>query len=178
MLIVGATLSGSYYPWWAAQIVAIIILVWAFLRWRPGFLKGKTVSGTVGDSLDARQKQIRVQLEAAERSREEAAKIQEEARQEIDRAKGEADQIVARAQHAGEAIQQELIDRAGQEAKRIVNQASEEIEYERRQAELALRRRAADIVIDAAGQIVQQNLSSDTDRRIIDESLNQMRNGQ
>ncbi len=164
-------LSGEYFLWWGAQLIAIAILVWAFLRWRPGFLGGKTIGNTLGAALDARENQIRVQLEAAERSRQEAARIQAEARQEIEQARAQAAEIVQRTQQTSESIQREIEARGEEEGKRIVAQAKEEIEYERRQAEMALRRRAADIVVDAAAQIIGQNLSPEADRRIVADSL-------
>lgn len=175
MTLAVAYLEGSYFLWWLAQVVAVAILVFLFLRWRPGFLKGNTIGQTVKNVLQARADQIQYQLEAAERSRQEAAKIQEEARREIEQARAQAAEIVERAQQTSAAIQRDIETRAKEEADRVVKQAGEEIEYERRQAELALRRRAADIVVDAAGQIVKQNLTPDADRHIIGSSLADLR---
>jgi F0F1-type ATP synthase membrane subunit b/b' len=67
--------------------------------------------------------------------------------------------------------------RARQEYDRVIGQARSEIDYERRQAELALRRRAADIVVDAAGQVVGRYLSPDADRQIIRDSLKDVGDG-
>jgi F-type H+-transporting ATPase subunit b len=173
-----AVLADQYLLWWAAQIVAVAILVYLALRWRPKFLKGQTVSGTLNAALDRREAQIREQLEAAERSRRDAARIHEEAQQDIVRARGEAEQIVTRAHQTSEAIGQEMEERARREYERVVGQAKAEIDYERRQAELALRRRAADIVVDAAGRVIERNLSADADRRIVRESLESLGDGQ
>lgn len=172
-----AVLADQYFIWWGAQIVAVAILVFLALRWRPGFLGGKTVGMTLGAALDRREAQIRDQLEAAERSRQEAARIREEAQQDISRARSEAEQIVSRAHHTSEAIGQEMEQRARQEYERVIGQARLEIDYERRQAELALRRRAADIVVDAAGQVVANHISPEVDRRIIRESLQDLGDG-
>jgi ATP synthase F0 subunit b len=175
MVIATSYLEGSYLLWWLAQVAAVGILVFLGLRWRPGFLRGNTIGQTMKNALQARADQIQFQLEAAERSRQEAAKIQEEARREIEQARTQAAEIVERAQQTSVAIQRDIETRAQEEADRVVKQAGEEIEYERRQAELALRRRAADIVVDAAGQIVRQNLTPEADRRIIGSSLADLR---
>lgn len=166
---------GTYVLWWAAQIAAVAILVLLIVRWRPGFLGGKTIGATMGTALDARAAQIQTQLDAAERSREEAARIQAQAQADIQRAREEAETIVSRAQQTATSIQHEMESRAQMEYERIVGQAKDEIDYERRQAELALRRRAADIVIDAARQVVQQNLTPEADRQIISDSLVEVR---
>jgi F0F1-type ATP synthase membrane subunit b/b' len=65
--------------------------------------------------------------------------------------------------------------RAQEEANRVVAQATAQINYEREQAEQALQRRAADIVVDAARVVIQRNLDESSDRRIIDTSLSDLK---
>jgi F-type H+-transporting ATPase subunit b len=170
-----ATLSGNLIAWWVAQVLAIAILVILFLRWRPGFLGKRTVGEMASSALDAREAQIQHQLEAAQRSREEAERIQQAAVQDIERARAEGQEIVARAHTTSEAIQQDMRARAEEEANRVVAQAAAQINYEREQAELALQRRAADIVVDAARTVIQRNLDESSDRRIIDTSLSDLK---
>lgn len=167
-------LASNFWVWWLAQIVAIVILAILFLRWRPGFLGKRTVREALSAALAARENGIREQLQAAERSRQEAAAIREQANREIEQARQQANEIVTRASQTSEAIQRDMEERARTEYERIVGQAKSEIEYEREQAELALRRRAADIVVDAAGQVVRQNLDPTADHRIIGESLDEL----
>jgi F-type H+-transporting ATPase subunit b len=177
MVLAASTLSGNYLVWWIAQLVALALIVFLVLRWRPGFLGGKTIGQTVNSSLDIRAAQIKEQLEAAERSRQEAERIRAQSAQDVARAKEEADDIVTRAAETSQAIQRDIESRAREEYDRIVGQARNEIEAERRQAELALRRRAADIVVDAARQIVEKNLDAESDQRLIRESVAQLGNG-
>jgi F-type H+-transporting ATPase subunit b len=176
MILMATVLSDQYFIWWASQVVALAILVGAFLRWRPGFLRGRTIRQTLTEALDARANQIRTQLQAAELSRQEAQRIREQAAADIARAQAESQAIVERATHTSEAVQRDMLARAEEEYQRIIGQAREEIDYERRQAEAALRQRASDIVVDAAGQIVREYLEPSADRRIIDTSLDDMRN--
>jgi F0F1-type ATP synthase membrane subunit b/b' len=82
---------------------------------------------------------------------------------------------VERAHSTSEAIQHDLERRAQEEANRVVAQASAQINYEREQAEQALQRRAADIVVDAARTVIQRNLDESSDRRIIDTSLSDLK---
>jgi F-type H+-transporting ATPase subunit b len=168
-------LANNLIIWWVAQVAAIVILVWLFLAWKPGFTGGKSIRETVGSLLRAREDQIRAQLEAAEASRREAAQIREQSALDIDRARQEADEIVTRAAQTSQAIKQGMQESAREEYERIVAQARVEIGYERERAELALRRRAGDIVVDAASQIVAQNLQPETDRRLIEGSLDDLR---
>jgi len=168
---VGTVLAGSPLIWWLSQVAAVLIIVLLVLRWHPGFLGGRTIGESVTATLDAREQQIKVQLEAAQRSREEAARIREQSEHDVTRAREEAATIVKRATATSQAIQQELQDRAEQEYRRIVGQARTQIDYERRQAEVALQRRAGDIAVDAAREIIKGNLDSTADHRLIQESL-------
>jgi F-type H+-transporting ATPase subunit b len=177
MVLAASTLSGDYIVWWIAQLVALALIIFLVLRWRPGFLGGRTIGDTVNGILDARAAQIKEQLEAAERSRQEAERIREQSAQDVARAKEEAESIVVRASETSEAIQKDIEARAREEYDRIVGQARSEIDAERRQAELALRRRAADIVVDAAQQIIERNLDEAADQRLIRESVSQLGNG-
>jgi len=171
------SLSGTYPLWWIAQIGALVIVVALILRWRPKFLKGNTIGGSLGKTLDAREAEIRVQLAAAQRSREEAARIREQSAADVEQARQEANDIVARATQTSQTIQHEIEVRAHDEYQRVVGQARNEIEYERQQAESRLRREAADIVIDAARQVIDRHLQETTDRRLIEDSLASMKDG-
>ncbi|MGH2449427.1 MAG: F0F1 ATP synthase subunit B [Chloroflexota bacterium] len=168
-------LANSVYLWWLAQVLAIAILVYFFLRWKPKFTGGRTINQLVGSMLDARQSQIEAQLESAEKSRQEAARTREASQQEVEQARVEAETIATRAVSTAEAIGQEIEQRAQEEYQRIIAQARVEIDLERERAELALRRRAADLVVDAAGKVVENHLDPSTDVTIIDRSLVQMK---
>lgn len=174
-MVLTSVLAQNYFLWWAAQIVAVAILIWLFLRWRPGFLGRRTVKEAVRDALNARSSQIQQQLSAAEEARREAERMHQESQAEIEKARQESGVIIERAARTSDAIREEMRSRANEEYQRIVGQARDEIEYERRQAELALRQRAADIVVDAARQVVQNYLEASTDRRLIDESLSNLK---
>lgn len=168
-------LAGNLIVWWIAQVAAIAILVLLFLRWRPGFLGGKTIGQSAGQALDARSAQIQDQLEAAQRSREEAARMHQEALEDVERARQEASEIVIRAGQTSQAIQEDLQRRAREEYARVMDQAHAQIQYERERAEMALQKRAADIVVDAAREVIERTMEPQTDRRIIDASLSDLK---
>lgn len=168
-------LAHNFVVWWAAQLVSIAILLYFVLRWRPGFLGGKTIGETLTDALDARAAAIEEQLQAAQRSREEAERIRAESAREVEAARQQASEIVSRASQTSEAILREMEVRAAAEKDRIIRQARDEIDYERRQAELALRRRASEVAIDAAEQVIARTMDEQTDEQLIRRSLTQIR---
>ena len=168
-------LESNLIIWWLAQVIAVAILVILFLRWRPGFLGGRTIGETLNGALDARSNAVRDQLEAAQRSREEAERLHAEAQKDVERARDEARQIVERASHTSEAIGAELEKRARDEYERIVAQARSQIEFERERAVSSLRRSAADVVVDSAREVVERTLEPDGDRRVIETSLSNLK---
>jgi F-type H+-transporting ATPase subunit b len=174
-MVVAATLSSNLFFWWLAQIIAVAILVILFLRWRPGFLGGRTIKDSMNGALDARSDAIREQLEAAQRSREEAARLHAEAQRDVENARTEAAEIVERASHTSAAIGADLERRAREEYDRVVGQARSQIEFERERALSALRRRAADIVIDSAREVVERTMEPRSDRRVIQDSLSNLK---
>jgi F-type H+-transporting ATPase subunit b len=168
-------LAANLIVWWIAQIAAVAIIVALFLRWRPQFLGRRTIGETFNQALDARSASIREQLEAAQRSREEAERLHAEAQQDVERARQEAREIVERASHTSESIGAELEKRAREEYDRIVGQARSQIEYERERAVTSLRRNAADVVVDAAREVVKRTLEPEGDRRVIETSLDNLK---
>ncbi|HZU13223.1 MAG TPA: F0F1 ATP synthase subunit B [Chloroflexota bacterium] len=167
-------LANNFVLWWIAQVAAIAILVYFFLFHHFGFLNGGTIWGLLQKSLQSRRDGIQHQLEAAQRSREEAQRLHEEALQDVEEARHEAASIVERAGQTSQAIQADLEARAREEYNRILDQARSQIQYEQERAVMALQRRAADIVVDAAREVVERNLEPQTDRAIIDTSLDQL----
>jgi F-type H+-transporting ATPase subunit b len=178
MVIAASVLANDYVFWWIAQLIAVAILVFLFLRWRPGFLGGQTIGQTLGAALDARKAQIDDQLAVAERNRQEAERLHEQVRKDVEQAHVEAEQIVAGSSKTADAIRQEIEQRASEERQRILAQGRADIQQEESQAMQALQRRAADIVIDAAGEIVSRHMDERSDRQLIDSSLRRFGDGQ
>lgn len=168
-------LAHNLLIWWIAQVAAIAILLYFILVHHWGFLGGRTITSMLAGMLDTRANRIDEQLRAAERSREEARLIREQTAQEVERARREAQQIVSRAAGTSEAIRHEIEVRARADYERILEQAKVEIALERERAEQALQRRAADIVVDAAEQVISTHLQPQSDRRLIESSLDNLK---
>lgn len=173
--VVLADLSQYYIWWFVAEVAAVAVLVWFVGFRRFEGLGNQTIAQRVKGVLDARANNIQEQLQAAERSREEAARIQQQAARDMEQARQQAEDIVTRAGETSQAIQRDMEEKARAEYERIVGQARTAIEYEREQAELRLRQKAADIVIDAAREVVERNRDPEADRKLIDDSLSHMR---
>ena len=139
------------------------IVIWAVLAhfiW-PSIVK----------TLDERQKTIQDNLDAAEKSKIEAAEALKKAEGEITAAQNRADDIVAEAKRTGEAKRAALLEEAHADAKRIADKARENIEIDKQNAETELTNTAANLAVELAEKIVDKELDASTQRRLITNAL-------
>jgi F-type H+-transporting ATPase subunit b len=148
-----------------AEIVAFLLMLAVLARWvYPPIIK----------AAEARQLQIKQQLEQAEKARKEAEAQLQGAQDEIQKARVQAGQIIEQANRAAERIQQEAQERAREEARRIVEAASRDIDAERQRAIQAIRSQMADIVTGAVRRIVGESLDGERHRQLIQAAIDQV----
>jgi F-type H+-transporting ATPase subunit b len=148
-----------------AELIAFLLMLGVLAKW---------VYPPIIRAAEARQLQIKQQLEQADKAREEAERRLQEAQAEIQKAREQAGQIIERANRAGERIQQEAQEKARDEARRIVEAASRDIETERQKAIQSIRRQMADLVGAALGKIVADGLDSEGHRKLIEAAIEQV----
>jgi len=145
---------------WTVVVFGLLLaLLWKF-GW-PAILK----------SVEDRERRIQQQLDEAERARAEAARLLEEHKRTLGNARGEAQAIIAQAQALGEKERQGILERARAEQELLLERARKEIDGEKEKALLALRREAVDLSIAAASKLIEQNLDTAANRKLVVEYL-------
>lgn len=148
-----------------AEIIAFLLMLGVLAKWvYPPIIK----------AAEARQNQIKQQLEQAEKARKEADERLDAAQGEIQRARIQAGQIIEQANRAAERIQQDAQEKAREEARRIVEAASRDIDAERQRAIHAIRAQMADIVAGAVRQIVGESLDGERHRQLIQAAIDRV----
>jgi F-type H+-transporting ATPase subunit b len=122
-------------------------------------------------SVEEREARIAKQLADAERANAEAARLLEQHRQAMVQARVEAQEIVATAKSVAQKEREQLLARTREEQEQLLERARRDIEGEKEKAILALRREAVELSIAAATKLVQSNLDSDANRRLVLEYL-------
>src|SRR5256885_13767677 len=151
---------------WTIVVFGILLaLLWRF-GW-PAILK----------AVEERERRIRQQLEEAERARTEAARLLEEHKRTIATAKAEAQEILAKAKAVADKERETLLAKARQEYEQLLARARHEIDAEKEKAIVALRREAVDLSIAAASKLLQAQLDSETNRKLVMEYLVQLEAG-
>lgn len=170
-MIVGAAISIHNFLLWVGELVGFLILVYFFVGIKRFGPNRRSVLAIINAGLDARAARVNAQLRVAEESRAEARRAHEDAQMEIAQAHEEALRIVERAQNMRGALREELTAAADHERDRIIAQARDEIGAEGNRAVLALRQGAADLVIEAAGEVLRRTMDEPTDRAVIVRAL-------
>lgn len=115
--------------------------------------------------LQQREDAIRGELERAEQARLEAEQKREEYEAKLADARNEADRVVREASEAAEGARRDRIARAEDEARQIIEKAREEAAGERGRAFADLQRTIADLSLEAASRVLEQELSDEATQR-------------
>ena len=162
----GRGAGGLFSVNWVGLMVwtwAIFLVLFVVLR--------KFAWGPILGAVEAREHRIQSLIDQAERDREEAAKMLAEQRQTLSRARSEVQEILAEGRKAGEQLRAQLIEEAQKQRQLILERSREEIKRERDEALAALRREAIDLSISAASRVLQKNIDSDQNRKLVEEYL-------
>ena len=141
---------------WTLLIFGLLCVVLWQLGW-PALLK----------TVEEREARIAKQLADAEKANAEAARLLEEHRQALDKARTEAQEILSGAKSVAQKEREQLLAKTREEQEQLLERARREIEAEKEKAIQALRREAVDLSIAAASRLVEANLDSDANRRLV-----------
>lgn len=121
--------------------------------------------------LDERSRRIKESMEQTEYIKEQAARAEEEVKKQLEAASREGQERIAQAVRVGEGIKQEAQQEARQEAETLIARARTEIQRERDEAIIELRKEVADLTILAAGKVIERSLDKKAHRQLIDKVL-------
>lgn len=150
------------------MFVSFAILLFILWKWGwPAIIKGVEDRADLIDKGVEYAKNAKEQLDHA---REESDKYLAEARRQ------QAD-MLREAEKMKSEIIEEARSEAQKEARKVMDAAKVSIEQERKQAELQFRDEVSRFALDIASKVVHQQLQSDdSQRKLVDNLLNQMEN--
>ena len=148
---------------WTLVIFGILFAVLAWKGW-PALLK----------QVEEREKRIAAQIAAAEKANQDAQRLLADYQQKLARAQGEAQEVLAAGRQAAEKAREEILARARAEHEELIARARREITAEREKALADLRGEAVELSLAAAGKVLERNLDSEADRRLVREYLDSL----
>ena len=148
------------------------LLAWTVLTFVLLLVVLKKVAwGPILDALEARENEIKDALNAAEKAREEAERVSSDYEDAIRKAQAEAQQIISEAKTAGEKVKLDLEAIASVKADEIIEKAKAQIDAERVKVISEIKTVAVEISLSAAAKVIERNLDSDDNRKLVNEAL-------
>jgi F-type H+-transporting ATPase subunit b len=135
------------------------------------FTLKKFAFGPLFAAVEAREKALEDAIDGAKRDREAAAALLAEQKTALDASRTQAQQIIADGRSVAEKMRAELLDETRKQQTELMDQARRDIESEKAKAIAELRREAVDLAIAGAGKVIEQNLDSAGNRRIVEQFL-------
>jgi F-type H+-transporting ATPase subunit b len=148
---------------WTIATFLVLVGLLARFAWKP-LLK----------ALDERQTSIRKSLEDALSARNELERLQSESAEIVRTARVEADAIISKSRSDGDVLREELRDKARSEADKILNEARRQIDMEKNQALREIRNEVADLSIAIASKLLERNVSSDDNQKLVRDTIRQL----
>jgi len=143
----------------AANFAVFLVLLWVFAL--------KPVSKMLAD----RSARIEQGLKDAEQARHDRESAEAERVATLQEARREANEILARAQKVAQETRDADISATKEELERLRERAAAEIEAEKVRAITDVRAEVADLALLAAGRVVGETMSSERERRLVEEFL-------
>ena len=143
----------------AANFVLFLAIIWTFAF--------KPVSRMLAD----RKGRIEQGLKDAEQARRDRESAESERVVALTEARREANEILARAQRVAQEVRDADIAATKEELERVRERAAAEIEAEKIRAVNEVRAEVADLALRAAGRVVGETMTSDRERRLVEEFL-------
>jgi len=128
----------------------------------------------VSGHLAGRQKRIESDLRSARDSKKEMEKLKKEYQKKLDAADEKAAEIIAEAARKGEMNRREIIEKAKAEARDIYSRAQRDIQLEKEKALAGVRDEMVNITMMAAERVLEQNIDSEKNRRLVRDFVDRM----
>ena len=148
---------------WTLVVFGILMFILAKTAW-PAILK----------QVEEREARIRQQLEDAAKANAEAQRLLGEYTGQMAKARSEAQDLLAQGRQAGEKLREEMVAKGREEQEELLARARREIALERDRAVAELRKEAVELSIAAASKVIERNLDTDADRKLVQDYLSSL----
>ena len=153
----------SFDPGLFMWTIVTFLIVLFILKWKAW--------GPLMSVLDKRAEDIENALSAADRAKEDAEKASQDYEKLVQKAHSEAQQIIADSKAAGERVKNEVESAAKEKAEEMIGKAKTQIEAESQKAIQEIKSSVVDLSIEAAEKILEKNLDSEDNRKLVDQTL-------
>ena len=122
-------------------------------------------------TVEERERRMQKLLEDAEKANALAQRLLEEHKKAVAATKAEAQEIMAKSKVVAQKERELLLAKAREEYEALLERARKDIDAEKEKALVALRREAVELSIAAASRVIEANLDTEANRRLVTEYL-------
>ena len=156
----------SFDPGLFMWTIVTFLIVLMLLKWKAW--------GPLMSVLDKRAEDIKNALSAADRAKKDAEKASQDYEELVQKAHAEAKQIIADSKVAGERVKNDIESLARENADEMIVKAKTQIEAESQKAIQEIKSSVIDLAIEGAERIIEKNLDSEDNRKLVDQTLDSM----
>jgi len=157
----------SFDPGLFMWTIVTFLIVLTILKWKAW--------GPLMNALDKRAEEIKNALSAADRAKEHAEKASQDYEELVQKAHAEAQKIIADSKTAGERVKNDIESMAKENAEAMIGKATTQIEAESQKAIQEIKSSVIDLSIEAAEKIIEKNLDSEDNRKLVNQTLDNIR---
>jgi len=125
-------------------------------------------------AVEARERALQEQLDAAERNRAESEALLAEHKKLLAEARMQAHALLVEARTTAEKERALAMEKTLEEQQQLLERARRDIVAERDRAIAELRQEAVDLSLAAASKLIGERLTSETDRKLVQEYLSRL----
>jgi F-type H+-transporting ATPase subunit b len=160
-----------------ADLISVVpgLMVWTIIAFGLTFLLLRRFAfGPVQRIIDQRRDRIREALDESDKARQEARQLRELTLEEREEAKRQREQILEESRRQAQALFQQARQKADDDLRERLAKNQEELETENRRMQEQIRRDVVELTLLAAEKVTGKALDADDQRRLIDETIEEL----
>ncbi len=163
---------GETTPSTTLGTILFVLLAFALLMYLIKVFAWKPVTAM----MKKREDQVANDIDAAEQSRIAAQKLEEQRQGALQNSRNEALTIVNTAKTSGEQSRQNILKEAREDAEKMKAKAQADLLREQEQAQRDMQKNVADLSLEIASKIMNQDLNAENHSALIDDFISQLGN--
>lgn len=148
---------------WKTLVFGLLLFLLYYFAWKP-----------ITRALNEREETIDSSIKRAERALAEARQIQQENEKARRKAEQEAQRVLRDAREAADRVRNEEVEKTRAQIRQMKEQAEADIEREKQSALDELRDEVAELAIQAAEKILNENLDANRQRKLVDRFIDRL----
>lgn len=145
---------------WTLIIFVLLFIVLSKYAFKPLF-----------ESVEEREAALEEAIEGAKRDRAEAAELLSQQRALLEAGRADAQKFIADSRAVAEKMRSDMLAQTKEQQEEMLDAARRSIEGEKLNAIAEMRRESIDLAIAGASRVIEQNLDSAANRRIVENFL-------